>query len=382
MKQPRHLRRAATDVPDELVESIKRHGILQPPIVTPSGEVVIGEARRQAAAKAGVKIEPIVRDLDEVEALTIRLSDEMAKSNVSFMARAHGLAELRELLRARSGNGKVTHAVLARHVGTTEGAVEKLMAMLNLPDEVQQMAANGAIGRKEAEALASAQLNDNEKGALADRFAAGDVPGGKKAQETVQAVQKAPQAVRKQVLEGDGKHKLDPKVAQMLANSGLPEKVQSVLATKVLGGRIPERHLYDAIQFVADNPEHEATKRLIAGKAFSWDETLKYLAWEEREAELERERQRDARAWSSMAFFRKFAIGVREHTTSIRVVTSIVDQVPDTAYDRVRDAVTDLRDECERFLGALESPLDDDAVEGVAHDKLLELQEVWGAWEE
>lgn len=141
----------------ELAESIKAHGVLEPVLVrsrqsgfnaaqllakASAGEVVYelvaGERRWRAARLAGLREVPaIVReDLDDTAALGLALVENLQRADLDPIEEARGFARLREL-----GH---TQAQIAAAVGRSQPAVANRLRLLGLPEEVQT-----AIGKRE-----------------------------------------------------------------------------------------------------------------------------------------------------------------------------------------------------------------------------------------
>src|SRR5437899_2676988 len=163
----------------DLQASLKRHGQLQPIVATPDGEVIVGERRRQTLTALGIEPDVRIVELDEVEALKMRLSEEFSKKDMDVMERAKALLELRELLLTARGQTTITNGDLADAVGASSGAVRHLLDLARLPEGVQALVGGdgGQIGRKAAQALArSSSLAPQEKVAIAKKFADGSIP--------------------------------------------------------------------------------------------------------------------------------------------------------------------------------------------------------------
>jgi ParB/RepB/Spo0J family partition protein len=375
LKPPRHLPRPEPS-PD-LIESIRRFGLAQPVVTLPSGEVVLGEGRRQAAERLGLEVTPHVIQATEVGALALRLSDEMAKSHLTPMAKARALRDLREMLRAESSDGKVGHAILAAYVGTTEATITSLMAMLNLPDEVADMAENGEIGREDARALAKANMPPETKKKMARRFAdkSNPAPGGQHADRSVRIVKNAAPGVQTLLLE----HRLDLNVGAALTGSGLSENEQVALGRKALSGKVPGGGGFPEVLEFLDRASPTVRERLLGSPSTTYAEAQKMERWENEQAERKRVQERDAQAWSAMAFFRRLAIVSREYATSFRVTVPIATEVPDAMRERVRASVANLRDECDRFLEAMDAPAPRASTDAT-RVPLKQLEAAWGPW--
>lgn len=122
---------------DDLIESVRRHGIIEPITVTPDGEhyrILTGHRRYRAAKAVGLPdIEVLVREPDDH--ITRRF-----KSLISNIQRENiGVVELAETLRALLDTGAVaTQRELARQIGKTEQWMSSTLRILELPARLQE----------------------------------------------------------------------------------------------------------------------------------------------------------------------------------------------------------------------------------------------------
>lgn len=162
--QPR--RRFDDDALDELARSIREKGVLQPLIVRPgmSGdfEIVAGERRWRAAQRAQVhEIAVVVRDLTDEEALAVALIENIQRDDLSAIEEARAYSRLAQEF------GKTQHEV-AVVVGKSRSHVANTTRLLDLPEEVQTMLAEGKLTAGHARAIVGAP----DAAALAQRIAA------------------------------------------------------------------------------------------------------------------------------------------------------------------------------------------------------------------
>ncbi|MCB9963641.1 MAG: ParB/RepB/Spo0J family partition protein [Rhodospirillales bacterium] len=148
---------------EELAESLKEYGILQPLLVRPnprsSGnyEIIAGERRWRAAQLAQLHDVPVViRELTDSEALQIGLVENLQREDLNPVEEALGYRRLIEEFRH-------TQQKVAELVGKSRSQVTNMLRLLNLPDSVQNMLQTGdlstgharaLIGRENAEELA------------------------------------------------------------------------------------------------------------------------------------------------------------------------------------------------------------------------------------
>ena len=154
----------------ELTESIREVGVLQPVLVrqTEEGyELVAGERRWRAAQHAGlVTIPAIVRDAGDRESLEQAIVENVHRDDLN------PIEEAAAFYRLMDDFGLTQHQVAVR-VGRSRPSVANALRLLQLPDGVQQMIMDGALGAGHARALAG--LGDRE---LVERLAARVVDDG------------------------------------------------------------------------------------------------------------------------------------------------------------------------------------------------------------
>jgi ParB family chromosome partitioning protein len=161
--QPR--RSLDPDALEDLADSVRRHGIVQPVLVRRLGEdryeIVAGERRWRAAQKAGLReIPAIVRDLDDRTVLQIALIENVQRADLSPLEEAQALDRLcREF--------GMTHEEAGRAVGRSRATVSNLLRLLDLDEEVQHEVLARRLDMGHARALLA--LPPEEQRALARR---------------------------------------------------------------------------------------------------------------------------------------------------------------------------------------------------------------------
>ena len=135
----------------ELADSIREVGLLQPPIVRrkSSGgyELIMGERRFRASKLAGLREIPvIVRDTSDAELLREALIENIHRSELNALEEAAAYGELLQDL-------GVTHDELAAKVGKSRAAITNTMRLLQLPLSVQKRLISGLISPGHARAL-------------------------------------------------------------------------------------------------------------------------------------------------------------------------------------------------------------------------------------
>ena len=138
---------------DELSESIKTHGVLQPLIVVPleggNYKIVAGERRWRAANKAGFSTVPvIIKNYNDQEVLAISLVENLQRQDLSDLEKAHTYQTLIEQF-------NLTHDALASTLGISRTAVTNTLRLLALNDTEQDALFNNKITPGHARALLS-----------------------------------------------------------------------------------------------------------------------------------------------------------------------------------------------------------------------------------
>ena len=146
----------------ELAESLKNSGMLQPILVRPTNrsgqeqsqenlqgqfEIIAGERRWRAAQQAGLHEVPvIIRALDNQETLEIALIENMQRENLSPVEEAYGLKKLQE-------NFHYTQEMLAERLGKSRPTITNSLRLLQLPTEILDDIQTGAISAGHGRAL-------------------------------------------------------------------------------------------------------------------------------------------------------------------------------------------------------------------------------------
>lgn len=159
----------------ELADSIRAQGIMQPLLVRPIGvsgrpaggtdyEIIAGERRFRAAQIAGLKEVPvIVREVDDQAALAMALIENLQREDLTALEEAQGIDRLiREF--------GLTHEQAAKAVGRSRSATTNLLRLLQLPVAVQAMLRDQSIDAGHARALLP--LAPAQQRALAERIVA------------------------------------------------------------------------------------------------------------------------------------------------------------------------------------------------------------------
>jgi ParB family transcriptional regulator, chromosome partitioning protein len=140
----------------DLADSIRRHGVLQPILVRPLPgqadryEIVAGERRWRAAQKAQLHQVPVVvRELDEAEVLEIAIIENVQRADLNPIEEATGYSQLM----SRFGR---TQQDVAEVVGKSRPHIANMLRLLTLPDAIQQMVREGKLSAGHARACVTA----------------------------------------------------------------------------------------------------------------------------------------------------------------------------------------------------------------------------------
>lgn len=135
---------------DGLVESIRRHGVLQPLVVRPVGDgyqVVAGERRWRAAQILGMESVPaIVRPLSDQEALELALVENLQREDLNPVERARAYRRLIDEF-------GLTQEQVAERVGKSQPSVANALRLLSLPQQILASLESGRLSEGHAKAL-------------------------------------------------------------------------------------------------------------------------------------------------------------------------------------------------------------------------------------
>lgn len=142
---------------EELAQSIRIHGVLQPIIVRTDGtgyEIVAGERRWRAAQKAGLPTIPvIVEEVNEQKRLEIALIENLQREDLNPLDLAKGIQRL--ML-----NFELTQEDISKRLGKKRPTIANVLRLLDLPQEIQKMLENNDISFGHARALLAIESQD------------------------------------------------------------------------------------------------------------------------------------------------------------------------------------------------------------------------------
>lgn len=153
---------------NELADSIRENGVLQPLLVRKKGEgyeIIAGERRYQASKIAGLEELPvIVKEVDDQKMLELALIENLQRSDLNPIEEAKGY---RQLIKA-SG---MTQEALSKAVSKSRSSITNSLRLLDLPEPVQQYLFDGRLTAGHARAILAVPY-DEQRIKLADKVVA------------------------------------------------------------------------------------------------------------------------------------------------------------------------------------------------------------------
>ncbi len=135
---------------DELSDSIRQHGVMQPVVVrqTVRGyELIAGERRWRASQRAGLaEIPALVRELDDQQVAALALIENIQREQLTAIEQARALARMRDQF-------SMDQTALATMISSSRSNVANLLRLLNLSQGVQSMLEEGRLEMGHARAL-------------------------------------------------------------------------------------------------------------------------------------------------------------------------------------------------------------------------------------
>jgi len=148
--QPRHVFK--DDKLEELAQSIRVNGIIQPIVVRRRGErfeIIAGERRWRAAQRAGLQRVPsIIKDISDDNALELSLIENIQREELNPIEEAHAYKSIVDRL-------EITQDELARRVGKDRTSITNSLRLLRLPVDIQNLVEDESISMGHARALLS-----------------------------------------------------------------------------------------------------------------------------------------------------------------------------------------------------------------------------------
>lgn len=141
---------------DELTNSIREKGVIQPIVVRPVGgdpnafEIVAGERRWRASQRAGLhKVPVVVRDFSDAEAMEVAIIENVQRADLNPIEEAAGYQHLVEQF-------DYSQEQLAHVIGKSRSHIANTLRLLNLPTRVRDLLMDGQLSAGHARALITA----------------------------------------------------------------------------------------------------------------------------------------------------------------------------------------------------------------------------------
>ena len=148
---------------NELAESIRQHGIIQPLVLRKIGdkyEIIAGERRYKASYIAGLSEVPaVIINLNDNESAEVAIVENIQRKDLSPIEEAKSYKKLLD-------RGYLTQDQLAGRMGKTQATISNKLRLLNLDDEVQQALLNNKISERHARSLLRLEDKDMQKEVL------------------------------------------------------------------------------------------------------------------------------------------------------------------------------------------------------------------------
>lgn len=145
---------------DELVESIKEHGVIQPLVVCKKDdhyELIAGERRLRASKKAGLeKVPVVVRTVSEQEKLEIGLIENIQREDLNPVELAKAYEQL-------MSEFNLNQTEVAKRLGKSRPVVANSLRLLNLPEEIKKALIEGKISEGHAKLLIGLDTEEKQR---------------------------------------------------------------------------------------------------------------------------------------------------------------------------------------------------------------------------
>ncbi|MGF1511342.1 MAG: ParB/RepB/Spo0J family partition protein [Myxococcota bacterium] len=145
------------DALDELAESVRQHGLMQPILVRKQGaifEIIAGERRWRACQRAGLKrVDVVVKDLTDDASFEWALIENIQREDLNPIEEAEAFRRLLD-------SGGLTQEQLAIKLSKDRSTIANALRLLKLPDEVRRQVVSGALSMGHARALLALESED------------------------------------------------------------------------------------------------------------------------------------------------------------------------------------------------------------------------------
>jgi len=243
--QPRHV--IEPEALQELADSIKTQGVVQPIVVRPLSEpgkyeIIAGERRWRACQLAGVhEIPAVIREVSDQNAMAMALIENIQREDLNPIDESLALQRLMDefgLTQQETGDA----------VGRSRSAVANLLRLLSLNTEVKTMLENGELEMGHARALLA--IEGGNQTLIARQVVKKDLS----VRETEQLVRKET-ATDKKISSKNTSDTLDPNVAQLQSDLSekLGAKVQIQYNSKGKGKLVVQYNSFDELDGIIEH---------------------------------------------------------------------------------------------------------------------------------
>ena len=217
---------------EELAQSIRVNGVIQPIIVRKKGstfEIVAGERRWRASQKAGLqKVPAVVREVSDEKLLELALIENIQRQELNAIEEARAYKNLIEAI-------GLTQEMVAERVGKNRTVVTTFLRLLKLPEDIQKLIEEEKISAGHARALLMAENADSQR-----RLAQKIIEMSLSVRETEKAVKRLGKEDDLEIEKPRTKVKIDAnvKAAETKLRRYLGTQVQILPDGKGTGGKI------------------------------------------------------------------------------------------------------------------------------------------------
>lgn len=153
---------------EELADSIKKYGILQPLLLTQESadhyELIAGERRWRAAQLAGLtEVPAIIKTASDLEKLELALIENIQRQDLNPIEKAMSYKQLIDSF-------ALTQEEASKRLGLSRSALANTLRLLNLPDEMQKAIADGELNEGQARALLALESLPDQRQALFEQL--------------------------------------------------------------------------------------------------------------------------------------------------------------------------------------------------------------------
>ncbi len=223
---------------DSLAASIRQHGILQPLIVTKSGEgyeLIAGERRWRAAKQLGLNHVPaLVRSSSEQQKLELALIENLQRDDLTIL-------EMAEAFWALAQQFNLTYEDISKRVGRSLSSVKNIIRLLGLPENAKEALQSGAITEGHARQVLALKDSAKQQELLT------------LVMERGWTVRQAEQFAKTYKQKGGQKKQA---LRRVLASTPVTDKWQAKL-----GAPVRVQHTANASRLIIDFPDEEALNR-------------------------------------------------------------------------------------------------------------------------